>query len=633
MKKAALFVTAALLLALVAPVFAQPFADVPTDHWAYDAIAELAAKGLVEGYPDGTFKGDRALTRYEMAMIVARLLARIEAVAAQIPGPPPAPEVRRADLDAVRRDITALRSSIDTINRLVREFQTDLQALGVRIESIEEELRTLKAGLDKTKITGSYSGKYTSYVTPKAPPVQFSQKISLEFTGQVTPTVTAVAGVSLSGTQNLYEQPAEITKFLVPGVSGAALSNAGSWSYDGWLLSLDKLYLDVKNVLGFLNLRLGRQAISFGPYGLLLSGSGDAVLASTSVNGIDFSAAAIRSAKWSRSWDYTVDPATDKYTLTRVTTLAGRAAFKLIPGWEFGVNLRSDSGDQQTTESKGAVIGTHYGVVTLKSDNPTTTFIGTATVTVVGTDLDGEFQGKVKVAGVEYTVYARIDAGVNASTGAIVGGTILGQVRDSTGVSYILIGSFTGTVTATAISGSFTITAPAFLAGTGTFSGDATGPVYAWTRTVTTTGLSGQGLGFDLAGNLLAGVSLKLEYMGWTPSGGTQSPFLQAGLGFDFSALTGTEVPFSPTLDLSYKKFGANAPGVNTSADTDLTAWGATLGLKLTPTVSLTTAYENVTPVAAAKYDVVDVTVGYDLAQATKLALTYHTSSKGPETY
>ncbi|MDR5702734.1 MAG: S-layer homology domain-containing protein, partial [Armatimonadota bacterium] len=146
MKKAALFVTAALLLALVAPVFAQPFADVPTDHWAYDAIAELAAKGLVEGYPDGTFKGDRALTRYEMAMIVARLLARIEAVAAQIPGPPPpppAPEVRKADVDA-------LRSSIDTINRLVREFQFDLQALGVRIESIEEELRTLKAGLDKT---------------------------------------------------------------------------------------------------------------------------------------------------------------------------------------------------------------------------------------------------------------------------------------------------------------------------------------------------------------------------------------------------------------------------------------------------------------------------------------------------
>ncbi|MDR7440067.1 MAG: S-layer homology domain-containing protein, partial [Armatimonadota bacterium] len=83
-------------------LWAQPFADVPTNHWAYDAIAELAAKGLIEGYPDGTFKGSQALTRYEMAMVVARIIARIEA----IPTPPP-PEVRRADLDAVRRDLGA----------------------------------------------------------------------------------------------------------------------------------------------------------------------------------------------------------------------------------------------------------------------------------------------------------------------------------------------------------------------------------------------------------------------------------------------------------------------------------------------------------------------------------------------
>ncbi|MGH2361504.1 MAG: S-layer homology domain-containing protein [bacterium] len=80
MKQIAVVLAAILSLALVAPALAQPFADVPTDHWAYDAIAELAAKGLVEGYPDGAFRGDRAMTRYEMAMVVARLLARIEAI-------------------------------------------------------------------------------------------------------------------------------------------------------------------------------------------------------------------------------------------------------------------------------------------------------------------------------------------------------------------------------------------------------------------------------------------------------------------------------------------------------------------------------------------------------------------------
>lgn len=53
-------------------------ADVPWDHWAYDAIAELYDAGLIEGYPDGTFKGSRNLTRYEFAMALARLLYHIE---------------------------------------------------------------------------------------------------------------------------------------------------------------------------------------------------------------------------------------------------------------------------------------------------------------------------------------------------------------------------------------------------------------------------------------------------------------------------------------------------------------------------------------------------------------------------
>jgi len=63
-------------LTVAVSALAQPFADVPTDHWAYDAIAELAAKGLIEGYPDGAFRGDRAMTRYEMAMVAKASAAR-----------------------------------------------------------------------------------------------------------------------------------------------------------------------------------------------------------------------------------------------------------------------------------------------------------------------------------------------------------------------------------------------------------------------------------------------------------------------------------------------------------------------------------------------------------------------------
>ena len=67
-----------LMFSMTLPALAAPlFPDVPENHWAKDAVAALAAKGLVEGYPDGTFKGDRAATRWETAMIVARLLAKM----------------------------------------------------------------------------------------------------------------------------------------------------------------------------------------------------------------------------------------------------------------------------------------------------------------------------------------------------------------------------------------------------------------------------------------------------------------------------------------------------------------------------------------------------------------------------
>jgi len=49
------------------------FTDVPRGHWAYDAVSYLESEGLVTGYPDGTFRGDKQLTRYEFAMVVSRL--------------------------------------------------------------------------------------------------------------------------------------------------------------------------------------------------------------------------------------------------------------------------------------------------------------------------------------------------------------------------------------------------------------------------------------------------------------------------------------------------------------------------------------------------------------------------------
>jgi hypothetical protein len=59
------------------PRFAQtsPADTVPFEHWAYDAVQQLVDAGIIIGYPDGTFKGDRAMTRYEFAMAISRLLS------------------------------------------------------------------------------------------------------------------------------------------------------------------------------------------------------------------------------------------------------------------------------------------------------------------------------------------------------------------------------------------------------------------------------------------------------------------------------------------------------------------------------------------------------------------------------
>jgi len=80
-KRIILILTVVLALAFSAPVMSAPFADVPSNHWAYDAVRELAARGLIVGYPDGTFRGNNPLTRYELAMILSRLIPQLEKIA------------------------------------------------------------------------------------------------------------------------------------------------------------------------------------------------------------------------------------------------------------------------------------------------------------------------------------------------------------------------------------------------------------------------------------------------------------------------------------------------------------------------------------------------------------------------
>ncbi|MBQ2594929.1 MAG: S-layer homology domain-containing protein, partial [Candidatus Riflebacteria bacterium] len=70
--------TALILLASESLATAAPFSDVPADHWACQAVSEMADKGIVQGFPNETFKGNENVSRYQLAMITSRILASVE---------------------------------------------------------------------------------------------------------------------------------------------------------------------------------------------------------------------------------------------------------------------------------------------------------------------------------------------------------------------------------------------------------------------------------------------------------------------------------------------------------------------------------------------------------------------------
>ena len=117
--KKSLVLAMAMALGVTASAYAaNPFSDVPAGHWAYDAVNKLAAEGVVDGYPDGTYGGDKLMTRYEMAQIVAKAMAK------------------GANVD-----------------KLAAEFADELDSLGVRVANLEKKA-------DNVKITGEVRASY-----------------------------------------------------------------------------------------------------------------------------------------------------------------------------------------------------------------------------------------------------------------------------------------------------------------------------------------------------------------------------------------------------------------------------------------------------------------------------------------
>jgi hypothetical protein len=226
-----------------------------------------------------------------MAIVVARLLARVESM--DIPAPAPAPPLTPEDLASIQR--------------LINEFRPELTALGVRVAAMEEELSAIKARLDNVRITGRYRFRYDGGPSASGPslngnentgsvdsgvgPFVFRPRLGgkLMFDGAAAPNIHAILGLEL-GT-GVTSTPATFNSAGI-GLADGSCTSTPCYNFG----NIAELYLDWNHAWGLpLRIQLGRMGgiansfgmlpLQFGPQGLLLNTGSDTYGASNGNSG------------------------------------------------------------------------------------------------------------------------------------------------------------------------------------------------------------------------------------------------------------------------------------------------------------------------------------------------------------
>ena len=193
MKKqfAAIFAATA-VLGVTTAFAANPFSDVTPDSWAYQAVSQLANAGVINGYPDGTFKGQNNITRYEMAQMVAKAMA---------------------NQDRANAEQQAM------INRLADEFSNELNNLGVRVARLEDRVGNVK-------VTGDARLRYQDAEHAKS---KFDARARVQFNAKVNDRTDAVVRLTsgnfeLGNSQNGGNSNATIDRAYVNHKFGERVS-------------------------------------------------------------------------------------------------------------------------------------------------------------------------------------------------------------------------------------------------------------------------------------------------------------------------------------------------------------------------------------------------------------------------
>ena len=210
MKKILALAAVAALTAGVSAYAANPFSDVTPDDWAYQAVSDLSVQGVVEGYPDGTFKGERNMTRYELAQIVARLMAKEDQLNAE----------QQATLD-----------------KLAGEYADELANLGVRVSNLEKKVGNISWN-------GDARMRYIASSSDKKADV-YDGRIRLNVKGQVN-EATYVQGQFVNNMDFKGDKPSNTTMAQIYanhnfgknvavrlGRQPIVFGNQGGWLYNG----------------------------------------------------------------------------------------------------------------------------------------------------------------------------------------------------------------------------------------------------------------------------------------------------------------------------------------------------------------------------------------------------------------
>jgi uncharacterized protein YqgV (UPF0045/DUF77 family) len=260
MKK--VFTLLLLTLFVVSVPVLSALVDVPSDHWAYDAIEKAVKSGILEGYPDGTYKGERNMTRYELAMVIARMLDQIDA----IPQGGGGGDVTSGELEEVK----------EIIKKLTAEFKDELAALDVKIDENAKRITSVEKkveGLRGLGLTLKMSGTLRQRVDV------------VDSDDDAGNALLNLYGLQIGGTEAGYEM---FGYLAIEGKAGdnvdvlveldAVKSNvvtgygvAGDQNLD---LELDQAFASIDfsesaKELDLLKVTMGSQYWKFGPYGML----------------------------------------------------------------------------------------------------------------------------------------------------------------------------------------------------------------------------------------------------------------------------------------------------------------------------------------------------------------------------